>query len=379
MNAADIIEREKDHIIQQWVETVETEIPHSQEYEQPTIMNSVPDLIDALVEAIRSQDVNHIKVRGETHARQRVSFSEYSLRHIIKEYRLLKRTLFKVLDDQYENMSSVERDIITYVIDEAVEQASDAFYKFRQAEDHSNQEEVEKLLDQMKDQDMLRDQFIAALSHDIRSPLNNTLSAVEMLETRLSQANDKLIEKLLNVIKLSMAKGNDLINNLLNVSLIQSGEHLPIHREEGDLLEEIKTSLYGLNPDIQAKINLQADQAEVIGYWDVKALRRAIDNLVSNALKHGDPGSDVNIGIRQGAHQTFIAVHNLGEPIAKEKQEELFNLYYRAAPEKSKGWGLGLTLVKGIVEAHGGKVEVDSTKEEGTTFTMMVPHQKAKP
>ncbi len=376
MNAADIIEREKEHIIQQWIDSVETEIPHSQEYTRPTIMNSVPDLVDALILAIRSKDVSHVATKGEAHGKQRAPFPEYSLRHIIKEYRLLKRTIFSVLDEQQNSNETLERDIVMYVIDEAIEQACEVFYQLRMAEDDDHQQGVENLLVKMKDQDSLRDQFIAALTHDIRNPLNNTLSAVELLETRLSYIHDELIGKLLNIIKLSMDKGNDLISNLLNVSLIQSGKQMPLHREEADLLEEIQNSIKGLNPDTQAKIHVESEQEKIIGHWDVKALRRAIDNVISNALKYGDSKSDINIGFSQDDHQTTIAIHNEGEAIPEGKQEELFNLYYRASPGKSQGWGLGLTLVKGIVEAHGGQVKIHSTEGDGTTFTLTVLNQE---
>lgn len=377
-DAADIIEREKDNIIQQWMESVETEIPHAQNYREPTIINSVPDLLDALVRAIRSSDVSHVSTKGAVHGRQRAPFQEYSLRHIIKEYRLLKRTLFNVMDTQSRSTESLERDIVMYVIDEAVEQACEAFYQLRMAEDSSDKEKIEKLLVQMKDQDNLRDQFIAALSHDIRNPLNNTLSAVTLLENRLANADDELVHKLLNVIKLSMDKGNDLINNLLNVSLIQSGEHIPLYREEGDLLKEIKASVDSFSPDIQSRINIHHNEAQILGYWDTKALRRAVDNLISNALKHGNPESDVNLRFQQNTQQTSVEVHNDGNPIPEEKQKELFELYYRASPGKSRGWGLGLTLVKGIVDAHGGEIKVQSTKEEGTTFILILPHLSAE-
>lgn len=379
MDAADIIEREKDNIIGQWMEHVETEIPHTQNYEEPTIMNSVPDLLDALIAAMRSRDVSHVLMTGEAHGKQRAPFPEYTLRHIIKEYRLLKRTLFSTLDAHHKSKVNLDRDIIMYVVDEAIEQACEAFYQFRIAEDTSDKAGVENLLVQMKDQDNLRDQFIAALSHDIRSPLNNTLSAVELLENRLTNADDELIPKLLNVIRLSMDKGNDLINNLLNVSLIQSGEHLPIYREEEDLLKEIKASVDGFSPDVQTRIHVLSTQNQIVGYWDVKALRRAIDNLISNALKHGEPLTDISLKFYQDEAQTRIEVHNEGKPIPEENQKELFDLYYRASPSKSRGWGLGLTLVKGIVDAHHGKVKVHSSEEAGTSFILILPnHSREK-
>lgn len=374
MNAANLIEREKDTIIKQWLERVETKIPQSQHYDQPVIMNSVPDLLDALIKALRSQDVSQIASKGEAHGKQRAPFPEYSLRHVIKEYRLLKRTIFNTLDQYPKSKGILDRDIIMHVIDEAVEQASEAFYQVRKEVDASEKEKIEQLLMQNQEQDTMRDQFIASLTHDIRSPLNNTLSAVELLESILPDAHDELIDRLINVIKLSMSKGNDLINNLLNVSLIQAGKHLPIYKQESDLLKAIQDSIHSFSPDVQARIHVQSNQAQIIGYWDVKVLSRAIDNLISNALHYGDKDGDITLKIKQDEHQTIMEVHNHGEAIPEDKQQEIFQLYYRDSPKKSRGWGLGLTLVKGIIEAHKGEVTLRSTKEEGTTFILTIPN-----
>jgi signal transduction histidine kinase len=112
----------------------------------------------------------------------------------------------------------------------------------------------------------------------------------------------------------------------------------------------------------------------VIGYWNENALRRVMDNLVTNALKYSKSGSLVDIDLKKDEKFVEVSIHNVGDPIPLEEQLVLFEQYRRLkTAENKKGWGLGLTVVKGLTEAHGGRVEVESTAEFGTIFKVILP------
>jgi signal transduction histidine kinase len=103
-----------------------------------------------------------------------------------------------------------------------------------------------------------------------------------------------------------------------------------------------------------------------------------LENLSENAIKYGDPLGTVTIGVREVEDRVIVEVHNVGHPIALEDQQSLFELFSRtqsAERGSKKGWGLGLTLVRGITEAHGGIVRVRSLAREGTTFTLDLPRR----
>jgi signal transduction histidine kinase len=105
-------------------------------------------------------------------------------------------------------------------------------------------------------------------------------------------------------------------------------------------------------------------------------MRRAIWNLTSNAIKYGDEGTPVGVRIAARAGFVELAVHNHGPVIAAEDRDALFEPFSRAISVRAaaqRGWGLGLTLVKGCVEAHGGVVAIESEPEKGTTFTLRFP------
>jgi len=105
-------------------------------------------------------------------------------------------------------------------------------------------------------------------------------------------------------------------------------------------------------------------------------LRRAIENLVGNAVKYGTPDTPITISLRRGKSAVELVVHNEGSPISESDAPLLFQQYRRSkrAQEGTKtGWGLGLTLVKGVVDAHQGKIRVESALGKGTSFILEIP------
>jgi signal transduction histidine kinase len=141
-----------------------------------------------------------------------------------------------------------------------------------------------------------------------------------------------------------------------------------------ETLEEL-TTIYG------NRFHFEPD-SEIIGNWSPDNLRRAIENLVVNAIKYGDPRQPITITIEKHGNRVDISVHNFGNPIGLEEQATLFKPFHRLISDTTsgkKGWGIGLSLVKGIAEAHGGTVKVYSTPKEGTIFALRLPYVEATP
>ena len=376
MNASSIILSNKQMILHQWVEKVMEKIPEARKHDYPIIRNDVPHLLDALGDALESDDPRKIVYRSESHGKERAHETDYSLVQVLYEYRLLKEVIFTLLDEQSEEIEVRERDGIMFAIDQAMEQATSVFYKERSQETEEARKKAEKLSQQLEEQGLFRDRFLASLTHDLRGPLNNTLQLLELLEERLPR-DDEFVAKVLSKIKLSIERGNQLIRNMLDVNLIQSGDTLPLSREKSDLLPVIQNLLDNYQYKTQRRIRVENNRDEIIDYWDADALRRAIDNLLSNALKYGDQDQEIKISFQQDDRQSKISVHNYGNPIPPEKLERLFDIYYRTRDVKGKqGWGLGLTLVQGVAKAHNGSVEVKSHPDDGTTFSIVIPLHK---
>ena len=115
--------------------------------------------------------------------------------------------------------------------------------------------------------------------------------------------------------------------------------------------------------------------AEVRGIWSADELHRALWNLVSNAVKYGAPKQPITISVAVCGDGARASVHNLGEPLSAEELPSLFDPFYRSTTARAGaniGWGLGLTLVRGCAEAHGGHARV-SSDQTGTTFSIELP------
>lgn len=134
MNASPVISENKDYIIEKWIQKVKEEIPVAREHGVPILRNNVPDLLDALVDALSSDDARNVVYRSESHGKERAQETNYSLVQILQEYRLLKEVIFTVLDDHGDNIETRMRDGIMFAVDQAMEQATSVFYEERTRE-----------------------------------------------------------------------------------------------------------------------------------------------------------------------------------------------------------------------------------------------------
>jgi signal transduction histidine kinase len=115
---------------------------------------------------------------------------------------------------------------------------------------------------------------------------------------------------------------------------------------------------------------------QVPGYWSYNGIRRILENLIANGAKYGSPNTPITIRIELRGERVWVFVHNQGSPIPESEQLSIFEPFHRLAKAEGKGkqgWGLGLTLVRGLTEAHGGQVSVRSSATEGTTFKLDLP------
>lgn len=235
-----------------------------------------------------------------------------------------------------------------------------------------------RTIDRLQHDQRIREQVVSTLAHDLRNPLTAAKVAAQLLMKDLanSSANTALLEKVLS----NIGRVDQMIVDLLDASRIRAGLELPIQMEYCDLRCEIDNTLEEFVLVHGPRFVLKATNAPLMGLWSCKDIRRILENLLQNAVKYGDRKTPITIEVSDGdGLHAQIAVHNQGKSIAPEDLSKIFDRFRRAgASEKgeSEGWGIGLTLVRGIAEAHGGYVTVESSEEKGTTFTVTLPKRR---
>lgn len=224
----------------------------------------------------------------------------------------------------------------------------------------------------LKDQKLSRESLIAGISHDLRTPLTSAKINSELL---FRKSSDDEVKRIASRITTSMERADRMIRDILDVSRMEAGKKLNmtpttfcLNAFLEDLIEDYRT-IYG------DRFRIAASEL-ITGTWDEDMLKRIMENLINNSLKYGDAIADISFTIKLSDLKVEIAVHNLGHPISAEDKLHLFNAFERSSSAESQtkmGWGIGLTLIRGLCQLMNGQIEVASEALTGTTFTVTLP------
>lgn len=218
------------------------------------------------------------------------------------------------------------------------------------------------------------------VSHELRTPLTSIRGLSEAL-LKYPVPEDASPE-MLETIHSEAVRMSELINSYLDVTRIESGAQSLTRRpvSVNNLITECVRVLSGVAADKRIKINLKLEEPSPTLLCDAQLLTQAVNNLLSNAIKYSPASSDVEIGSARDNARVCIYVRDHGYGIPKESQGRVFEKFYRLERDTKSdvvGTGLGLPLVKEIVERHGGQVILQSQPHQGSTFTIHMPTQRA--
>jgi signal transduction histidine kinase len=228
-----------------------------------------------------------------------------------------------------------------------------------------------------------RDDFLAAISHDLRTPLTTIKGLAQMAARRASRFEGAEAEKLFDTVSridATTGKMNSLIGKLLDLMRLQANEPLILTSTEFDLLallreviaeQQVSTSHHS--------ITLETELSQVRGLWDAQRVERVFSNLLSNAIKYSPEGGEIVIRVEMSGTEAegYIAV-TIADPgigIPEDALPHIFDRFYRANNVGAliPGAGLGLTGVHQIVKEHGGSISVRSRLNEGSQFEVLLP------
>jgi signal transduction histidine kinase len=223
----------------------------------------------------------------------------------------------------------------------------------------------------------MKDEFLTLLSHELRTPLTSVYGWVQLLQERSD--DPQITAKALGVIDRNVRVQVQLIDDLLNISRIITGK-LQIQRELVDPLAIVHTAIETIRPSADAKqivVLVQTDPEIPDVSVDPNRLQQVVWNILSNAVKFTPTGGAITVTVRSSKTELRIAVADSGEGISSDFLPHVFDRFSQADTSKTRrhgGLGLGLALVRQLVELHGGTVIAESAGlGQGSTFTISLP------
>jgi PAS domain S-box-containing protein len=236
-------------------------------------------------------------------------------------------------------------------------------------------QELAERNEQLEQADRLKDELISIVSHDLRTPLTSIMGYLELAleESDDGTADDR--RDFLLVAQRNSERLHRLVEDLLFVSRVKSGR-AGLDLEQADVGRIARDAVENALPTASTAGIVLASECErdVVASVDPHRVSEAIENLLSNALKFTPPGGRVDVRVTGDAETVTIRVSDTGVGVAEDDLDHLFDRFFRtASAEGVPGAGLGLSIVKAIVEAHGGEIAVDTAEGEGTTFRVYLP------
>lgn len=223
----------------------------------------------------------------------------------------------------------------------------------------------------------IREQFLSIASHELRTPLTALMGFVYLLPKVVTQSPGT-VHQVTERITQQAQRLNTLIDQLLDVSRLQRGQFV-IERHVVDLtplVTQVVEAFRATQPtDTRHPIDVHRPDAPVLVLGDALRLEQVIHNLLSNAVKYSPRGGAVQVRVGHTATDAIASVADQGLGIPEADQARLFEAFYRAqnVGQTSSGFGLGLHIVSEIMQRHGGRIEVESTEGQGSTFRVLLP------
>ena len=230
------------------------------------------------------------------------------------------------------------------------------------------------MADNLQRAERLRRDMVADVAHELRTPLSNLSGYLEAIRDGVVKPDDSAI----NSLNEEAASLSQLVDDLQELSLAEAGE-LRLVRQEDDISRLIEQAVAALQPQAAAKglilaVKLPEDLPKVS--MDSLRIRQVLNNLLKNAVAHTGRGGSVTVSAWRQDNQIKVSVVDTGEGIPAEDLPNIFERFYRVDKSRARatgGSGLGLTIARRLVEAHGGRIEVESKLGKGSSFTFSLP------
>ncbi|MDU2199395.1 MAG: HAMP domain-containing sensor histidine kinase, partial [Peptostreptococcaceae bacterium] len=248
--------------------------------------------------------------------------------------------------------------------------------------DKKNALKYKLLLRKSIEKDEIKTDFIITMSHELRTPLNIIINANKLLNLRVysDKYEREFFQKQINLINKNSNRLLRLINNLIDVSNIETGYVDATFKNENivDVVEDVTMSVVDLANSYNIEIIFDTEEEEIITAIDRSKIERIMLNLLSNSIKFTNDGGHIYVNLKKEGNDIIIEVKDDGIGMSSETKDHLFEKFkkakhYPSLEREHEGSGLGLFIVKGLVGIHNGSINVESEINKGTKFIIKIP------
>jgi nitrogen-specific signal transduction histidine kinase/GGDEF domain-containing protein len=241
--------------------------------------------------------------------------------------------------------------------------------------------DLEKVNEELRKIDAMKSEFVSVASHELRTPLASIKNAVQLILNGKTGEINETQAKFLSMAERNINRLTNILNNLLDLSRIESGK-VPMKFEELDLRAPVEFILASFKAQAEEKsIHVRMDFPQEIPsvYADREKLEQILTNLIGNAIKFTPEGGEISIFAKpypEDGNMLALSVSDTGVGIAKDQLDKIFDKFHQvegSLHRSMSGTGLGLAITKGLVEAHQGKIWAESEVGQGSTFTFTLP------
>jgi len=380
----------REEIVTCWLQTVLAtahKAPASRGLEQVALRNHIPLLLQEIEGAIAGEATPEVDAEAREHGTQRWGHG-FFIDEIIGELSALRLVLLGCIEKYAAGPGSLSATEVAEaskrlgdVIDLTARASASQFVIDTLEQRREIEAKLEQRARELVEDDHRKDAFLAMLAHELRSPLSAISNALHIL--RGEKLDEPRRQRALDIIERQLRQQGRLVDDLMDVSRI-TRQKIQLRRETVDLTQLARETAEDRQRAVEeARLTLTLELPEhpvpVLG--DPARLIQVLDNLLTNAIKFTDPGGQVwlGVGTEEDGRRAIIRVRDTGIGIEPAMLPRVFDPFAQAARslERSRGGlGLGLALVKALVELHGGEVQASSDGVGcGTEFTLLLPLQ----
>lgn len=371
---ADFIRQNIDLIVAEWTAFARTRTPASDGMTKLALEDHIREILKHIADDLaspQSKAEQFDKSRGlgphnsafaqsaaEVHAELRLA-DGFDIDQMVSEYRALRASVVKQWGKNAKTFTQQDVEDLTR-FNESIDQAlSESVAHYTKSINHT------------------RNLFLGVLGHDLRNPIGAATMAAQIVG-RMASTDEKqtmLVSQIVN----STQRATHILNDLLDITRSSLGIEIPVAKAAmsmGDLAKQIVEEARVISHARRIEIDIVG---ETDGSWDQARMGQVLSNLLGNAVQYSIEGSTIFVIVSGKDNEVVISVKNEGDPIAPEKMKSIFKSLTRGFDgqerEGTTNLGLGLFIAKKIVEAHKGRLEVSSSTEAGTMFTISLPRR----